>query len=388
MNNRLFPLRNRFGKYFFLLLSISYISLFVSGQPVVNSDNSVTFRVFAPYADSVRIEGDIIMELTGRYDFAANNSIKLTRGSDNFWSATLGPLDNEPYLYNISINGRSGPDPANFRIFNGQKYRKSMVLVNTTDTSGIWETRNVKHGTIHRHTYYSPISKSMSELYVYTPPGYEESKISYPVLYLLHGRGEKADSWLNAGFADKISDNLIAEGKSRKSVIVMPFGWVIPNDAPEKEIINLLMPNIEKEMVSCIIPLIEKSYRVFTDPYNNAIAGFSLGGAQSAYIGFRHPEKFSNVAIFSAGLPDFEKEFKSITEKPELTNQNYKLILLCSGSKDNIGPGGSSIDGQKKLSSLFSQGGIKYTFYEMPGGGHTWKAWRHYLGEKLLPELF
>ena len=381
-------LGSRTGRYIQLLLPAVLLSFYASGQPQVNKDRTVTFRVFAPGADSVKLEGDLIMELTNKYDFSADNSTHLTMGPDGTWSVTLGPLPDGPYLYNISIDGRAGPDPANFRIFIGQKYRKSIVLVNTPAKSGIWETQNVEHGTVHRHTFYSEVSKSMSELFVYTPPGYEESNMAYPVLYLLHGRGEKADSWLQAGFVDNICDNLIASGKAEKSIIVMPFGWVIPGDAPQAEIINMLMPNLEKEMFTHIIPLIERSYRVITEPDGNAIAGFSLGGAQTAYIGFRHPEKFSSVAVLSAGLPDFEKEFKNITDNPVLTNGNYKFLLLCSGSRDNIGPGGSSIDGQKRLNSLLEQKGIRHLFYEMPDGGHTWKAWRYYFGEKLLPNLF
>jgi enterochelin esterase family protein len=141
-------------------------------------------------------------------------------------------------------------------------------------------------------------------------------------------------------------------------------------------------------MFTSIIPLIEGSYRVLKDPEHRAIAGFSMGGAQAAYIGLNHTDKFSHIGIFSAGLPDFKNEHKELLDNPVETNKRLKFFFLGAGSQDDIGPGGSSIDGQKSLDSLLSAKGLKHTFYEMPDAGHTWMAWRYYLGEKFLPLLW
>lgn len=367
---------------------LSLVTCIATAQPQVNQDNSITFKVYAPWADSVKIEGDIIMELSGKYDFAADNSVNLEKETKDTWSVRLGPFKPGPYLYTIKIDGKSMLDPANFRIFSGQKYRKSIVLVGTKDNRELWECRNVDHGTVHRHTYYSPILKGITEMYVYTPPGYELSNQKYPVLYLLHGRGERADSWLAAGFTDHIADNLISSGKAIPSIIVMPYGWVIPQDAMATEIPNLLMPNMEKELFEAVIPIVEKSYRIIMDRDHRAIAGFSMGGAQAAHIGLSHAETFAYAGIFSAGIPGFIKEHKALLDDPQKTNNNFKLLLFCTGMEDNIGPGGSSSEGQRVIDSLLTSKGIKHIFYEMPDAGHTWKAWRYYLGEKLLPELW
>ncbi len=369
----------------FLLYCIAS-SVTVTAQPQVNADYSVTFRVFAPKADSVAIEGDLIMELTKNYDFTSNRSIPFVRGADGVWSVKLGPLDPEPYMYNIKIDGMSGTDPNNFRIFNGQKYRKSILLISTADTSSLWEVQMVDHGTIHRHTYYSTVSESLSELYVYTPPGYEKSKLNYPVLYLLHGRGERADSWLSAGFVNNIMDNLIARGKALPMIIVMPFGWVVSPKTADRQVINKLMSNMEEEMFKSIIPVTEESYRVLKG--HRAIAGFSMGGAQTGYIGFNNTDKFSYVGIFSAGLQNFKNDHKELINNPTQTNKRLKYLFLGAGSNDNIGPGGSSIRGQRSLDSLLTVKGINHTFYEMPQAGHTWHAWRYYLAEKFLPYLW
>jgi enterochelin esterase family protein len=246
----------------------------------------------------------------------------------------------------------------------------------------------VDHGTVHHHTYYSPTAKSQSELYVYTPPCYESGSNKYPVLYLLHGRGEKADAWLSSSFVNQIIDNLIALKKITPMIIVMPFGWVIPPNTPDYQVVDLLMPNLEKEMFNSVIPLVEGSYRVFTDAEHRAIAGFSMGGAQTAFIGLNHIDRFSFIGIFSAGLQNFRQDYKELLDNPAETNKRLKYFFLGAGSQDNTGPGGSSIDGQRTLDTLLITKGINHTFYEMPNAGHTWYAWRYYLIEKFLPFLW
>ncbi len=371
-----------------LVFLFTLMTMVICAQPIVNKDRTVTFRLFSPKADSVKIEGDLVMELTRNFDLSYNHAIPLVKGSDGIWSVTIGPFEPGPYMYNFQIDGKSTPDPNNFRIFSGQKYRKSILLLNTSDSSGIWETRNVNHGTIHHHTYYSSTAKSLSDLFIYTPPGYETSNVKYPVLYLLHGRGEKADSWLNAGFVNNIMDNLLAENRAKPMIIVMPFGWVIPPNTPDSQIISLVMPNFEKEMFVSIIPLTERSYRVSPDAGHRAVAGFSMGGAQTAYIGLNHTDMFSGIGIFSAGIPNFKNDHKALITNPVETNIRLKYFFLGAGTQDKVGPGGSSIDGQRSIDSLLTAKEIRHTFYEMPEAGHTWYAWRYYLGEKFLPGLW
>jgi len=274
-----------------LLLSVWPLSLWA--QPTLNPDRTVTFRLAAPKAENVRIEGEIFKELQYQSGHTLPDAIPLTRGADGIWSVTLGPFEPSPYLYNFQIDGQSVLDPLNLRVLTGQKYRKSILLVPTQDSSAFWETRLVDYGTVHRHTYHSPIAKDCRELYVYTPPGYECQNTKYPVLYLLHGRGEKADSWLVAGCANTIADNLIAEGRARPMLIVMPFGRAIPPNTPDQLVATRLVTHLEEEMLTSVIPLIEKTYRVYPDRDHRAIAGFSLGGAQAAAIGLAHLDKFS-----------------------------------------------------------------------------------------------
>jgi enterochelin esterase-like enzyme len=113
-----------------------------------------------------------------------------------------------------------------------------------------------------------------------------------------------------------------------------------------------------------------------------------MGGAQTAYIGLNHTDKFSHIGIFSAGLPDFSRDYKELLDNPVETNKRLKYLFLGAGSQDKIGPGGSSIAGQRSIDSILTAKRIKHTFYVMPDAGHTWLAWRYYLGEKFLPGCF
>jgi enterochelin esterase-like enzyme len=80
--------------------------------------------------------------------------------------------------------------------------------------------KDVPHGDIRIKRYLSKASNTWREMYVYTPPGYDQSSEKYPVLYLLHGGGEDQRGWATQGKTDLILDNLIAENKAKPMVIV------------------------------------------------------------------------------------------------------------------------------------------------------------------------
>ena len=116
-------------------------------------------------------------------------------------------------------------------------------------------------------------------VYVYTPPGYESGKQKYPVLYLLHGNGQIEASWTWTGRANVIMDNLLADGKVKPMVVVMPYGHVPREIKPAS---NTAAPAndpaaIEKELLTAVKPLVEGKYRVLTDRNHRAIGGLSMG---------------------------------------------------------------------------------------------------------------
>src|SRR5262245_3082716 len=167
------------------------------------------------------------------------------------------------------------------------------------------QVRAVPHGKVQSVSYNSKSLGTDRKVVVYTPPGYETSNTRYPVLYLLHGAGSTETSWTERGQAQVILDNLIADGKLKPLVVVMPFGFAVQRaagargDGAENK---MQREGFTKDFLGDVIPMIDSMFRVYADRDHRAIAGLSLGGAQSLAIGLSHIELFSRVAGFSSAM--------------------------------------------------------------------------------------
>jgi enterochelin esterase family protein len=213
---------------------------------------------------------------------------------------------------------------------------------------------------------------------VYTPPGYETGKQKYPVLYLLHGNGQIEASWTWTGRANVIMDNLLADGKIKPAIVVMPYGHVpreiktaAPAPAPTGDVAA-----IEKELLTSVKPLVESKYRAMTDRNHRAIAGLSMGAAQSLSIGLHNLDQFAYIAAFSGGGNRAEWE----RTETSVLNQKLKVLWLGCGTED------SAYNGVKGMDDLLTQKGVKHV-WNPSGGGHSWPNWQVYLS-KYAPLLF
>src|SRR5258705_310616 len=109
-------------------------------------------------------------------------------------------------------------------------------------------------------------------MHVYTPPGYESGKGKYPVFYLLHGASDSDASWSSIGRAGFILDNLIAAKKAKPMVMVMPAGHTGPFMAGARDGSRRAPDEFVEEFEQDIMPHIEKTYRVYKDQKNRAMA--------------------------------------------------------------------------------------------------------------------
>ena len=158
--------------------------------------------------------------------------------------------------------------------------------------------KDVPHGEIRIKRYYSTVSNTWRQFYMYTPPGYDVNiNEKYPVLYILHGGGEDERGWATQGKTDLILDNLIAEKKAKPMLVVMPDGNMPMHSDSAKTALKMF----EAELKQCIIPFVEKNYRTETDSKNRALAGLSMGGIQTLYVGINNTELFSYLGVFSSG---------------------------------------------------------------------------------------
>ena len=359
-------------------------------SPEVTPDHQVVFRIYAPNAQQVRVGGTDMPGLVKGGQMAKNDQ--------GIWELTFGPVDPGAYRYNFVIDGAAVLDDNNPSVSESNDNSWSLVYI---PGAAFMDTEDVPHGAVASVTYYSKTLQKFRRLHVYLPPGYETGSQKYPVFYLLHGAGDSDDSWTSVGRAGFILDNLIAAHKAKPMVVVMsaghterrPFGA----GAPAGRALNFEDAFV-KEFESDIMPMVEARYRVINDRAHRAIAGLSMGGAHTLYIGIANLDKFAYLGVFSSGLlgtfpirradgsgdaaePDhtWENENRAHLENTAL-KKGLKLFWFSTGSEDFL------IQNTESTVELFKKYGFNPVFQESPGG-HTWINWRNYLNE-LAQQLF
>ena len=354
-------------------------------SPEVTKERRVVFRLPAPNAKSVQVLGD----------FSAK-SHDMTKDDKGVWSFTTEPLKPGSYQYWYVLDGLTTPDPANTYVRPASGVYKSQVDVPGPGVE--WMAfRDVPHGTLHEHWYVNKDNGTARRVVVYTPPGYGAGTRSYPVVYLLHGANDFERGWTQTGRANWIMDNLLADGKARPALIVMPFGHEVSGSTGKLSEVRALQASLgvdpaarggrgpggtsfmERDLLGNVIPLVEKEYRVVKDANHRAIIGYSMGGGHSSTIGLNHPEVFAYVGAMSGNAR--EPALGKLLGDPAKANKDYKLIWLGSGTDDNAVNGGRALD--KALTAK----GIRHEWVESPGYRHDYQIWRIYLRD-ILPKLF
>jgi len=329
-------------------------------SPEIHPDRTVTFRLFAPGAREVLLVGTQI-------DAATHGPKALTKDDKGVWSVTVGPLEPGSYVYGFSVDGGiKSPDPANPDM-EPRRWGQTSYLEVPGDKPLAQQRRAVPHGTVHISAYDSKSLGMTRSVYVYTPPGYEQSTAKYPVLYLLHGAGQTEDAWISIGRANIIMDNLIADGKAAPMILVMPYCHLVRAWADEPKMSSAAADEaIEKDVVGDVRPLIEGDYRVLTDRDHRAVAGLSMGGGIAMSIGLHHPELFSSIGSFSGSVryrPELEKVDGAAL------NAKYKLLWVGSGTED------PHFDTNKTIADLLDAKQARHVFRTSPGA-HVWPVWQ------------
>lgn len=337
--------------------------------PEVHSDNSVTFRFRAPNAQDVKLARE------------GTQPIAMQKDDSGVWTVNTTPLPPDYYGYSIIVDGQRSIDPFNPLLKPNLLSTENMVHV-PGPPSLPWELNDVPHGEIHHHFYSSAVANDNRDFYVYTPPGYDPSeKKSYPVLYLLHGYSDDASGWTAVGRANVILDNLIAQGKAKPMIVVMPLGygtmemvrvgWGGIFNHPEVREQNLR--KFSNALLGEVMPRVASEYRVINDRNSHAIAGLSMGGSESLMTGLNNIEQFAWIGAFSAGgLPEpFEKDFPALDAR---MGQQLKLLWIACGTEDRL------ITANRNLREWLKTKAIQHTNIETPGM-HTWMVWRRNLAE-------
>lgn len=323
---------------------------------VTNADGSTTFSIYAPTANSVKLEGD----------FAYLNAT-FTKDSDGVWRATVPHVNTDAYRYCFNVDGMKVIDPK-YRFFN----EITPVAQITNGEDIFWAHKNVPHGPVSQISYMSKATGQERSLHVWMPAGVAAQK-PLPVLYLVHGAGDNDASWTSIGCADDILDNLYAEGKIEPMIVVMPHGGMDTQ----------LFVN---ELVDDIMPMIAGQYRIKKGSKNTALAGLSMGGLETLNTFTSHPDLFGYVNVMSSGwFWADEKALKEHTahlkEISGTIKKTVKILRFTMGGKEDF----VYQHGQNTL-KCFDEAGIKYEYSETPGG-HSWHVW-HYDLRDFSTRLF
>lgn len=415
-------------------MSIGCFAQSKTKSPLINPDNSVTFTYVNPDAEEVYVKGSFIPRKTLVGPLGKSGKYKMEKEGDK-WTYTTEVLPSELYTYTFEVDDEEKMDPMNSNISRDIADSLSYFII-TGGLADDYISKKVPHGTIKKVWYPSSL-KGMKKrrMTIYLPPGYTSNKNKrYPVLYLLHGSGGDEDAWADGGRATQILDNLIAAGRCKPMIVVMPNGNVNlaaapgsdpdnPDVKPSANNTSSMLGDYESSFMKEIVSYVDKNYRTIPDKSNRAIAGLSLGGLHTLFISLNNPKDFDYVGLFSAqttnalgnksigtmqklgdawndlkeSLPfigggkvdraiskytsdelsvygDVDKKLKEQFSTPP------KLYYIACGKDDFVKK--LNDDWRKKLNSK----GYKYYYKETPGG-HTWENWRQYLVD-FLPQIF
>src|SRR5271156_4696581 len=300
-------------------------------SPEVHADKTVTFRFRDPNAK------EVVLAREG----AAR--VPMQKDEQGVWSVTNDPLEPDFYGYAFVADGVSLIDPSNWLMKPNLLNADSEVHVPGANSLS-WEINDVPHGEVHHHFYRSAVVGDDRDYFVYTPPGYDPSaKKIYPVLYLLHGFSDDASGWTEVGRANIILDNLIAQGKAKPMLIVMTLGYGAPEIVSRTASAGLRDPGLRERnytrfrdaLFTEVIPQVEKQYRAASDRNARAIAGLSMGGAESLYVGLNALDRFGWVGAFSAGglSDDLAATFPALDSK---ANSELHLLWIACGTDDRL----------------------------------------------------
>jgi len=364
-------------------------------SPEVSTDGKVTFRLRAPNAKEVFVTG-------------IGQRIAMEKNEQGVWTATTDTLKPDIYTYSFSADGVTLNDPAN-PLFKTSYGSAGSSLVHVPGTVSWEPAPGVSRGAVARHFYHSAVAGDDRDYWVYTPVNYDSKrKEAYPVLYLLHGLGDEAGSWLGVGAANVILDNLIAGGKAKPMIMVTPLGYG-NSGGPAGAMGADMLPGYARTILEEVMPQVEKDYNVTNDRTQRAIAGLSMGGAEATFVGLNHLDKFAWIGSFSgayvmwpgargASTPGaappaggrggrgastidaaaMPKNFPTLDAK---ANSQIRLLWIACGTADGL------VGVNRQFRDWLNTQDVKLTYLEIPDVGHVWPLWRQNLTD-LAPLLF
>lgn len=344
--------------------------------PRIASDLRVTFRLKAPNAKQVKLEGGAGL---------VKEPVEMTRGEDGTWTVTTPPAVPGFHYYWFTVDGLRVNDPSSYAWF-GWARETSGIEVPEAGVDFYDAKTDVPHGEVRERWYHSKLTGKWRRAHVYTPPDYDrKARTRFPVLYLQHGAGENERGWVEQGRANFILDNLIASGRARPMILVVDTGYAA--FAGTSAGTNRAAPTaaFEDVMLKELIPTIDATYRTLADRKNRAMAGLSMGSGQTLNLTLRHLDHFAWIGAMS-GPPrqgfDVKTAYDGVFNDATAFNKKLKLLWVGAGTAEE-----RIYASTLAMHEALDQAGIRNVFYSSPGTDHEWQTWRRSLHD-FAPRLF
>jgi enterochelin esterase-like enzyme len=355
--------------YCFLAFALAVPAFAQNGPtPEVSSNGRVTFRLKAPDAHEVKLQCESL------------GTTNMTRDEQGVWTAVTPPLQPDYYGYSFVIDGVRALDLNNPLMKYNLLGTESQVHV-PGPAMLPWEVNDVPHGEIHRHFYHSKAADDNRAYFVYTPPHYTPTGAGFPVLYLLHGFSDDASAWWSVGQANIIFDNLIARQQAKPMIVVMPLGYgtlsVLYGSRNFRATNNA--EKFHASLLAEVLPQVESEYNVSKDRNDRAIAGLSMGGAESLTVGLNNLDRFAWIGAFSSGGvgTNFATTFPNLDAG---ANDKLRLLWISCGKDDRL------LAPNQAFVQWLDSKQVHHSWNEVPGV-HSWRVWRRNLAD-FAPLLF
>lgn len=344
-------------------------------SPEINADGTVTFRLKAPEAQKVAIAGDFLEK-----GFAQMEQ------QDGVWTYTSSVLAPELYSYRFYVDGAETQDAGNIERSRDVRSFMSTFIISKEegDCGYLYQNHNVEHGDVAHVWYDSPTLGMKRRMSIYTPAGYDKGK-AYPVLYLLHGAGGDEEAWLTLGRTAQIMDNLIAAGKAKPMIVVMPNGNAADDASPlETGLVKKEWPKKSyEESFPDIMAYVKSHYKVKKGAENTALCGLSMGGFHTFHISLMQPGTFGYLGLFSAAVRMDRNSSKTIDQQMEESQEVSSQVKAVFDAKPRlywiaIGKTDFLFEQNVGLRRYLDKMQYPYEYYESEGG-HIWRNWRVYL---------
>jgi len=346
----------------------------LSQYPKLHPDGRIWFQFNAPKtAQSVKLQ-------------IAGEEYVMQKDTNDLWNVIIPGTKPGNQIYNFLVDNVRIIDPGSTPFYSNGYVS---ILEYPAPEDEYYLIKNVPHGDVREHWFYSQVAGEFRRMFVYTPPGYDQNPGNrYPVLYLQHGAGEMEQEWTHSGLANFILDNLLVEKKAQPMIIVMNNGFV--NRPGETGRRSTGSPDefsaFEEMLIKEVIPDIDMNYRTIADREHRAMAGLSMGSRQTYFIGLNHLDTFSHLGVFSGAM----FVIKPFSELPEPLNdaENFnRRVPVFFFSSGTVGSDERICATLKDFCQKAEEAGVKTIFYESKGTQHEWMTWRRSLYQ-FLPLLF